>query len=438
MFAFDIDANIEWMRGAFSPRYALDENSEEELKKLYKITDVIRAHGGDDRKAFWVRVPSGTYKDYRDSYPEDDEYSEEYFKKEYPDPEKWYFIQTMKYEDKQSGEAVCSVFVGNSYVLSTGRADMKNAWPVDASDFIKALEKYAEVSIEMMRNGTYNETIERDLPCGNRYGRISRKEYWDIYPEERQEYRDGFRPEDFEEFAAERFADDEQHQEPENCLKRITARDYFEACMIGYKAAGIEMRRIPGESSICERDTEEERQRYGGYTAREWYRAIAEGRDDGLTGVPLDDPDAMAEWMSGKGPYHKFNGGHPWEVVSSFSISHSLHFQAAQEWPRTGNGGYYFIVSGDTFGRSAQAIAFYLAVKRAGYPVMLSNAKAMQARLLETDDIGIEPYSSFMGGPNGRIGYDVLDITDLSSEEKADEIIKKTRWLPEEKTELKA
>ena len=59
------------------------------------------------------------------------------------------------------------------------------------------------------------------------------------------------------------------------------------------------------------------------------YYSHADGRDEGLMDIPMDDPVIFEKWFNKKDGYREF-GGHPWEVIPSMSISNSLHFSVCQ------------------------------------------------------------------------------------------------------------
>ena len=441
MYAIEFDANLYNMRDSFTPRFALDEKGEKMLLDIFKKTDAIKASGDDDMKEFWIRIPCGTYEEFVERYdPEDTmDCCEEDFLSEYSDKEKWYPVVMRHYVDANRKIDMYSVFIDREYIFSVGDQNMKNAFRIDASELLEEFDRAVSNAIEEMKADIYNEKIKNELPYKRRYGKIPRKDYWNLQPELREEYRKRFSERDWEEFCQ---MDINEMGSPGYYLETITARQYFEACAIGYKAAGIKMRRVPGKNSLCKRDPEEEIKRYDGYTPREWYKAIAEGRDDGLAEVPLDDPEALAQWLRQEGPYYRFNGHHPWEVVPSGSVGTSLHFGISRNVHLSfcddeKKDKYYFWISGRVFWRSHETIAFYLAVKRAGYPVVLHDAKILQARLLETDCIGITPYNDFFGGPVSKIGYDVLDLISLNEEEKKEEVIKAAEWIPETEAEMK-
>lgn len=123
-------------------------------------------------------------------------------------------------------------------------------------------------------------------------------------------------------------------------LKEMTARYFYEACATIYSALGLHRENVIYQFE--EQDTEHKRYGIGKQTPKEMYYALADGRDNGLKNVPMDDSVAFEEWYHRKEPYYEFNGSHPWEIIPSMSISHSMHI-----FPMlTPNKEWYFSLSG--------------------------------------------------------------------------------------------
>ena len=98
------------------------------------------------------------------------------------------------------------------------------------------------------------------------------------------------------------------------------------------------------------------------------------------------------------------------------------------------NWGYYFVVAGSSFGRSAEAINFYVAIHEAGYPVVLTDGKDLLNRLEGKDLVGIVPWDvptryceEYFPEKYGTI----LDFIHVFSEDY-DEAKKYIEWLPTE------
>lgn len=406
----------------------IDEASQGMLRKLFEITDALKPVGEDNLKLFWISVKRPTIKQYRASYGEedisDDELRSEY-EGEYPHAKTWYKVRMVHHgiDDRE----FFGVFLNGEYALAINDRNSKG-FPMDATEFIGWLVEQATDVVERVKAGTYNEEIARELPKEYLYGKILRKDYWDIYPEEREAYRGEFTRQELDDFLALSAELNEDHPQgwiPDNAWNSMTARQYYEACGVVYKALGLSSR---GEKWKYV-DSEDEIQRYGDPTPKEQYYMFADGRDDGLRNVPMDDSEELEKWLNEKGEYYEFNGSHPWEIRPSFSTSFSMHMGIHHQ------GKYFLWLSGEKLGRSAETIHAYLALRNAGYPVELIGGKRMLARLTETDYIEILP--DYCDSIYGSSAYDMLDAINLKDGEKSEEVCKKAIWKPEKTVELK-
>ena len=104
-------------------------------------------------------------------------------------------------------------------------------------------------------------------------------------------------------------------------------------------------------------------------TAKELYRAHADGRDDRL--LELDDSSAVAfsEWFNDK----RLRIGHPWEVCRGGNSTHiSLYVKCDDD-------GWWLVLAGDSYSRSVETIKFYLALVENGLPVFMQAGKELLA-----------------------------------------------------------
>jgi hypothetical protein len=252
-----------------------------------------------------------------------------------------------------------------------------------------------------------------------RYGHILRKDYWDIDPKKRQAYRECFTQQDIDDFIAlEQELKDSRDRAwyPPNAWDSMTARQYYEACAVVYKSLDLPMR--DNWEFI---DSDEEHERYGGTTAKELYYMYADGRDDGLRNVPLDDADALDQWLNSEGEYYESNGGHPWEIIPSFSIRFSMHLGVSHHPKKK-----FLYLSGEMYERSKETIPAYLALRRAGYPVELVDGAQMLARFTETDYIEIVP--CYLYPLYGSRRSDILDSTQLANGDKPGLVASTAIW----------
>ena len=406
----------------------LDEASQDMLRKLFEITDALKPVGEDDLKLFWISVKRPTMKQYRASYGEDDISDDELrseYEREYPHAKMWYKVRMVHHGN--ADREFFGVFLNGDYLLAINDPNSKG-YPTDATEFIGWLVEQASNVVERVKAGVYIEEIARELPKEYLYGKILRKDYWDIYPEEREAYRGEFTQQEIDDFLALSSELNEDHPRgwiPDNAWSSMTARQYYEACGVVYKSLGLS----PRGKKWKYIDSEDELKRYGDPTPKEQYYMFADGRDDGLRNVPMDDSEELEKWLNEKGEYYEFNGSHPWEIRPSFSTSFSMHMGIHHQ------GKYFLWLSGKKLGRSAETIHAYLALRQAGYPIELIDGKRILARLTETDYIEILP--DYCDSIYGSSAYDMLDAINLKDGEKPEKVCEKAIWKPEKTVELK-
>lgn len=398
--AYDYDSYINGLSSnSFLSPYKLDEKSTDLLLQLVHITDKI-APVADDRHRceFFLCIPSPTLEEYvegeregveeyaYEEYGVDDATIKESYKDWYPEKKKWYHVTVTHEEQNGRYPEFIAVFIENNYVLSYNDPNSQGI-PRDASEFIADLISRADQVVIWLEEGTYNKYVSGNLPPSMRYGIISRKAYYDFYPDARKNLHEDLSDQDIADFA--NYIQDNDKVSAGG-YKEMTARKYFEAAAIGIRSVKYEYTRNAWKFG---KETQDEVERYkgtrfDGSTPRLIYMGNADGRDDGLTNLPLDDYEAFQEWQHKKGPYYVFNGTHPWEIRTSMSISLSIHLYPYQDKE---SGLWYFILSGDACTTCNETVHYYLAMRRAGIPVVLQDAEKIAARFLETDNIGVVP-----------------------------------------------
>ena len=276
MNAFDVNSWIDVMcKCSWTPR-TLDEKSRHALMHLFHLTDQIAPVGRDNRREFWIKAKRGSIEDFRQHYDEDaTEELAEAMQEQYPEEEYWYKFVSMHHTGCRKGEFF-GVFLNGKPVLNINDPN-EDKNPFHAVELIEWLIQMASDVLDRLRAGTYNAEIQKNLPDDYKYGVISRKDYWDIYLEDRADYRGAFKEWQIEDFL--RCKDEfSENYIPENCLQHMTARDFYEACAVCYKAVRMEQR-----AHFPFKDSKEEHLRYNGTTPKELYYMFADGRDDGLS-----------------------------------------------------------------------------------------------------------------------------------------------------------
>jgi len=347
-------------------------------------------------------VERGSIEDYmecNDLLSEDCEMSreeiEEMWKRDYPQEKEWFSFSFI--EDGDNGFR--AIFLNNRVILQTMTDVPTRSYPRDASEIVQWLVEKVGECISDIKSGEYNRKIREELSPDLRFGTITRNAYWEIFPEDKEEYFSGLTDADRDEFLKlmENYRKDAR---PDHMIEDMTSGLFFRCCQMGYAANHYE-----GSDTL---------------SPKELYRKHADGRDEGLMGIDEDSPEAFRNWYE-----HRESGGHPWEVCRGGNSTHvSLYVCKADT-------GFFFAVSGSSWGRSIETINFYLALHRAGMPVIIDDGNELANRFTGKDKIGIVPKGIFPRYCSNYFpGEQILDFMNLP-EEKHNEFVAKCIWRDE-------
>lgn len=350
----------------------------EAIDKLFDLVKNIKPlKDNDEIKMVWIRVPRGDISDFGDyqemlEYEEVSNYDEylQLWKERYPNEFEWYRVVFSEYKNFKAAS------INNNTIINAemgSPTENKDCYDEFAIGLIKLLIIAINDIMNFIKSNKYIELINREVPYKYRKGVIKRKLLWEINSEEKKDTFNGLSEETYKKFC-------NYIENGENSTERIgrignfTARDFFTACAIGYRACSYDGTDLP----IIDQ-----------------YLKHADGRDGGLTGrkydcigngVDLDDSEAWNKWYNDRTHF----GGHPWEVCRGGNSTHvSLY---VSDYNKDNRKGYYFVVAGKSFGRAAETVNFYVAIKEAGYPIVIEDGDAMLARYKATDYVGIVPH----------------------------------------------
>lgn len=414
-----------------------------------ELADLAPLKTNSEVKTVWLRIPRGDISDYT-PFEEMKEWGEvetpeEYaalWEEEYPDEYKWYELTAAESFSKDGTLRYYGLTVDRYPVVSASPEERGFPGSYGFGEEEAAVElcglllPAVRESMRLLREGVYNSLVEKELPYPFRVGVIPRRTVWEKDPERKRFDLDGLSGEAVAEFKAliGSGANDPARLKK---IKRFTANDFFRACRTGYLAIGKDCR---------------------GYSLPELYRKYSDGRDEGLTGKghglnagPGVDPDSPEEWDAWFFD-HDRRGGHPWEVVRGGNSTHMdlfvQHDRTDLEWDlRAGritqaeydekmqSAGYYFVIAG--MHRQFEAVTFFLALTKAGYPVSISGADAMLARFEADDCIGIVPHDHPTRYCASLFPKEYGKITDFMHADREDKWFDAVKWLPEEPAVLK-
>lgn len=444
LVAPDIDRLLNCFDGRYENPSAQPRAVLAALDRLFDVLgDLAPLETNDEAKSIWLRIPRGNIDDF-DSYEDlvnEGEVSsrEEYlalWEREYPDDYVWYRLVVV---DNERCRAV-SVNRASVVCADLEKKPLEVSWSSNYMvDLLNLLALAARESMRALREGIYNALVAEQLPYFHRTGVIARDVLWECDQAGRDAVFKGIDEATYNAFCA--YA--EMDAEDERAIGRLpvlTGNDFLSACALGYEACGY---------GLCGKDGKR-------LPLDELYLRYADGRDEGLTGkgaglhsgsgIDLTSPEAWEAWYFDR----KRRGGHPWEVCRGGNSTHvslvvchdrfnmafrrragEISDDEIQEAKRAW--GYYYVVAGKAWSRAAEAVSFYIALKRAGLPVVLRDARAILARFKGEDLVGIVPHGVIPVYCEGmfpkRLGT-ILDFMHVYDEDMAN-FGDKIEWLPE-------
>lgn len=441
LIAPDIDRLLRYFERGYLNPSAPSERIVSAMESLCRaFAPLAPLEKNQEAKVLWIAVPRGTIEDYDSfedlkSYGEVETY-EEYealWHEDYPEPLAWYELIVSESFNRDGELFHRSISFGDRIIVNAvfdmGLAEHGGYSEDAAVTLIGLLITAAEDAIRKLENGTYYDELNALLPYRFKTGVIKRSALWEKDPEWKENAMDGLDDETINAFK-ELMASGANDADRIGRLETMTANDFFRACSIGYIACGYDCGDLP---------------------LVDQYDKYADGRDEGLTGrgyglnegpgIDFDDPAAWEQWYFDRSR----GGGHPWEVIRGGNSTHVdlfvRHDRRSLDYKvRTGEltaeeaakrpCGFYFAIAGKH--RQREAVSFYVALSRAGLPVILHDADEILARFEGTDYVGIVPHSvipkyceSMFPAKYGAV-IDSMHVYDEEMELFGDEI----EWLP--------
>lgn len=393
-----------WMEILDDGKAVFNQDTEEIIERIFELVRNVAPCSERGQRELWLKAERGTPEDFDDyeQLKEDEVVNsyEEYlalWKEYYPDEINWFRLVTIEDSDKDHFRAI---ILGRKLIYQSHVPDGYIFEADGMNDFFLWMEQAVRKCIEGIRNGTYNRDIQENLSYKFRSGTISRKDYWDVFPEEKASYFKDISESEIQDFVT--YIRDQTDDQPVgDYISEMTAGKFYQYCSLGYQANHYKNTEV--------------------LTAKQQYYRFADGRDDGLSEIDPDSAEAFDAWYN---DVHRW-GGHPWEVCMGGNSTHiSLYVEHDCN-------GYYLTLAGKSRIRSIETIRFYNALRKAGVAVYLCDAKGITDRLLGKDVIGILPEYVVPAYCEGYFpGLEILDFMNLPFEkEYAEAMIPKIRWI---------
>ena len=213
---------------------ALDDKTKEFVMLLFQKIQAVNICGDDKRRELWITAERGTiedFGDYDDYLADGDVESREEFEElwlsEYPEPQGWYKLATMIYENAYF------VFLNGKLILQISLEESAE-YALDRSELVKWLLSAAEGCINMLKDGTYNAYVDANLPYRKRIGKILREDFWRIFSGEKEAYLQDISQEEIQRFGE--LINEQPLSSPTARLPGMSAGLFFDCYRSGYEA----------------------------------------------------------------------------------------------------------------------------------------------------------------------------------------------------------
>ena len=196
--------------------------------------------------------------------------------------------------------------------------------------------------------------IEGGFALMHRKDVIKRKDYWNIYPDIKDEFLKEISQDEINYFVEN--ASDKTNKR----IKEMTSAKYFECVRLAYEAVGYEI---------------------GNLADKELYLKYADGRDEGLTKINEDSSLEFNNWYNDD---KKF-GGHPYEIIRGHSFARvNLNIGYDED-------GYYLSLDGTIILRKSEIAKIFNILHKNNIPIRIYQADLLKTAFNGEDEIGIVP-----------------------------------------------
>lgn len=406
LFAPQVDAIIEGFNPENNP---ITLASYLKLKDIFDVFSYIKPGKDDDIRQTWLEVergPSEAFGDYEEFRENGEVQSlvefEQLWKEYYPEKTKWYIFKTSKFRDEKY------FYLNEKLFCIIQEKDPPLNYNASVSGclelFINWLQARILVEMRRLRQNpkAYNSYIQQNLSWSKRFGRIKRKDYWDIIGD------DTIRPDkNLEEETIKKLIIfvETLKERGVPLLQEMTANMFFRMCEICYDAIDY-FKKLEERFTPCEK-----------------YLKMADGRDAGLRNIEGDSPKAFYNW------YHcpQILGAHPWEICRGGNSTHISLFisEISGKWDVR--------LSGSSIVRVEETVRMAVALFENKIPFQLSDAEKIVRMVTGNDFIGIVPDTVFPSYCHSLFPREdnIIDFMNLGSEKEIlPKIIEKTYWFP--------
>lgn len=375
-----------------------DTKVKDKINKLYDLFDKIKPLSSDEYKILYFSVEKGTIEKYGDyeelkAYDEVKNYQEfiDSFNEEYPDEVNWYKLVSTKYKNYRA------ISINSKNIIYADMESENNNFEnYQLQELLDFLIVKVKECIKSLENGTYNDYISKNYSYKNRFGVIKRNEFWQLYPETKQQLLKEISLNEINYFI------ENAKNEIDDRIKNMTSGKYFECVGLAYKTTGYEI---------------------GNLTDKELYLKYADGRDEGLSSIDPSSSTQFNDWINDKNHF----GGHPWEIIRGHSFAR-VNLQVCHD-----EKGYYLSLDGSRIVRKIEIAKIFNILHKNKIPVKIYYADTIKNAFKGIDYIGIVPEQVIPIECSSYFKkYNPTEFTHMID----NKMFKYIKWEPLEKVEL--
>jgi len=384
----------------------------EKLMGIFDLMFELEEKGDDEFRTLWIEADRGSiddfgrFEDYREEeVVETENEFNDLWLYYYPDQKKWYSLSVTKYAGQLYFNFDMELTFSTSGEANTGREISLDL------EFLNWLYEEVDEIISRLRKDHYgyNACVAKNLPYQKRFGRILRKDYWTIFPDEKEDFETNLSQKTIG--ILEKVAVNSSAEKSSLEFQKLTAGDFFRYCELGYDANAY----FNNSNTIL--------------SPKDKYLNMADGRDCGLRNIDEDAESAFKQWYETE----RHCGGHPWEICRGGNSTHiSLFVEKTQS-------GWLLRLAGSSRGRVIETVKMAVALYVAKVPFYLQQSDEIFRMVTGQDYIGIVPETILPRYCHSHFptADQIIDFMHLGTENK-DDIIKKAFWYPEKIIRLKS
>lgn len=221
------------------------------IDEIFALMRRLKPSLDNGGRELWLVAERGPIEDFGDvnewieeGYADDEDEFRRNWLAEYPEERSWYGLVAI--EDEKYG--IRALSLGHKTIYSWSK-HMETIGEMEVAPFIAWVLESVKGCITELEQGTYNARIEAELPVRLRTGTIRRKDFWDVFPEQRTDFFKDITKEEINEFGERISQQPDDSRKFEGRVQGLTANTFYGYCALGYAANHYKYAELTPKSS---------------------------------------------------------------------------------------------------------------------------------------------------------------------------------------------